>query len=283
MVYPLSSLIAFSREVEKKCELARKIDASSGIPAARFQEESWEPHQKEVKKCFYDLEEETNKKRLESYAQAINLASQFLNSDKKEIEDDRLVFLSKHLEQLSTHAKQLLEIQFELPQPVKEVVQVKPSQGLTFSKDFLNNIESLKGVTEEKTEAAKRFLNSPEFNALKAYRDHLRNNKHDHHFFCINFAVQSKHRGLTTLIKALESQTSMPEINAVLQAFYQTKGIQYADPHLKSIYDFLNTGQGLWTRLFGWKTTTIGIIDNLNEFAKISHDNDGPDLSPASL
>lgn len=267
MYYALNDIIDCSREIEKKCK-------KTGIPA-RLVDKTWERSQASVLDCYKKLKKQSNKENLEYYAQAINIAGQFLRTYKEEATEINLKFLSKHLNLLNNEVKVLIPTAaIELPKPIKEELrQGVREQLITISPDFAESVKkkintSDKGLQTEKTAAVEEFLDSKLFINLKKYRTMLANDKRDHSFFCFDFSVKNKHEALTQLIDILEKQTSMDAIRNVLKLFYKTKDTNYSTPNTKSIYDLINTGQNIFTWLTHKKTTSITLIDSLNDYAK---------------
>ncbi|CDZ78682.1 hypothetical protein BN59_02994 [Legionella massiliensis] len=115
MHYALADIIKFSADVEREC--------NTGIPA-RYSQELWETNIDYVVQCQTQLTSQATKKNLEYYAQAINLAAQYLRWEEESIRktsNEILVLLSEHLSELNRFSQTLLpESQLTLPKPIDE-------------------------------------------------------------------------------------------------------------------------------------------------------------------
>ncbi|KTD24927.1 hypothetical protein [Legionella maceachernii] len=263
MSFSLESILEFSRSVESQC-------GRQGVPA-KFFKKNWIENAEWVVTCQSNLRKEPSQKNLECYAQAIHLAAQFLKSQ-EQASTTELGFLSQHLFTLDSEARVLLpNAVLNFPKPVDETKETLITQQFEQLKTlFLSGVDSSIGQIEEEyrpTPAVQVFLNSDEFTALKKYRDTvLKNDKRDHTFFGIDFALTMKYKALDLLINAFEQQKTLEGIDNVMKTFYNTKNKSTREA--KSIYDYLNTGQNLFTWFFGLfvKTTTVTLIDSLKEF-----------------
>lgn len=264
MHFSLSEIIRYSDSVERQC-------GRQGVPAILFFNEKWEDNEKRITICHSNLMREKNQKNLECYAQAIHTAGKFLRA-KGLISVKKLEFLSEHLCTLDQEARSLLpQATLTFPKPVNSSNESQIAQQFEKLKEhFLSKLKGLTEQTEEElapTPSTQAFLRSEEFLALKNYRDNvLKNDRRDHTFFGIDFTVQKKYDALNLVIEAFEQQKTMAGIENVMRSFYNTKNMSTASA--KSIYDYLNTGQNLFTWFFGFlglkKTTTVNLIDALN-------------------
>lgn len=111
-------------------------------------------------------------------------------------------------------------------------------------------------------EQVKSFINSEPFQSLVRYRQQrLVGDFRDHSYLCglVNLKV-AKSDVLKAFLDKLEYATTMREVNAIFNDFYQGKN------EFRDAYKTLNMGQNITTRLFssfGVKTTTVTLIDEL--------------------
>lgn len=262
-MYQLKDILNFSRKIERECK--------SGVPS-KFLESTLEESLDFIAKRYKLLEKNPSRYNLQYYAQAINVAGQFIQKNKETLTQENLVILSKHIDDLCFFAQDILKQRFTLPEKSEELSQPQPrTHQPKYNDEFLSAVKKLdpaQGTKTDRTQTTKKFLESETFQKLKTYQTMLAEDKRDHTFWGYDFSVRGKHEALAQIITSLESQETMDGIRTVLKVFYDTKKSKRSDPELKSIYAYLNTGQNITTRVLGIKTTTIKLIDSLNELAK---------------
>lgn len=263
MLFSLQDIINYSENIDKICQQT--------IPARSY-DSQWEANKSYLTERAEGFAKDQTKIKLQYYAQAIRLAATFLKANSN-FTKSKLEFLSQHLEELHLKALILLPLgSLQLPQVIDEqVLSEKKRQLEEISIYFKQKLQELAQISSDEyapTAATKAFLTSPEFLALKEYKNVLENDRSSHRFFGVNFKVKKKYQALALLIETFEQQKTLEGINNVMNTFYNTKN------ESKSLYDFLNKAQGFFTWvaqdyffwLFEAKTTTVGLIDSLNDY-----------------
>lgn len=123
--------------------------------------------------------------------------------------------------------------------------------------------------------AVRDFLkNNRAFLALKAHHRQLcveagtlvDNNlrPRSHSYFCGAFSLRAKGKAdkLGQFIEALEDCTTGEELAEQMTALYAQK---HQNDNRDSLYEILNKGQNFTTRFFSLKTTTISLLDKIDE------------------
>ncbi|MBA2650891.1 MAG: hypothetical protein H0U73_01275 [Tatlockia sp.] len=181
------------------------------------------------------------------YAQALQYAVNFLI--RNEVNKEQQQFINLHLENLDKVYRQL-----------SPNGQIKAPKPIATSSSESNNKTSHPNLQSRRPQALNAFqlklTTSPSFAALETYlKDYLIEDKRSHTFFCMKFAEKRKAYYVDALLVKLKAQTDKEGVSEVLREFYSGKNCT------NSRYEILNTGQDLFTWLFGIKTTTLSKID----------------------
>jgi hypothetical protein len=197
----------------------------------RLKNVEWQNQHDFVYQKFETYHNSQTKENLAHYAIALQSATNFLIAQ-KDVKPDQQNFIDRHVDKI---------YQYYCDAPINGKIKAP-----------------LKIEDSEEAIQLRKFRDSTELKNLQNYLETvLRNDQRSHKFFfCIDLSV-NKVPALSQLLLELNSQASLDEVKITLEKFYLEKD---------SLFNTLNTGQNITTRVFSWlgmQTTTIDLIDAL--------------------
>lgn len=258
----LSELILFCEAFEKKLQsngyvrnpqTFHKIVAWQSLLQNNFADYLKKYHQRLINNKPYSVGLDFHNRNLQALINVIKNAS---------------IYLQKHsvpqrLWLLENYARFILQIYqqnfstFQLDVPTSLMHQQDAGKD---EKKWLEEREPKEKILdkENKSRELQQFLkNDPAFTALKVHREQLLHDKRDHRFFGYSFVVANKSSCLHQLLEDLSRSCSLKQLRRKLMDFFLSKGLE------NSLYEKINKGQNITTRLCGLRTRSLELIEKM--------------------
>jgi hypothetical protein len=228
---------------------------------------------------------------MHNYIQAVaDAATYLLNKD--EVSVSRQAFMDQHAHHLNTIANKHFPHR-NIP-PLQEHHELHPqdtSRPQAFfeqAKDTYKNVKKKAGhailgpIDRHIHSEVTKFCISRAFQELENYLQFLQDDTRDHTFFCcINLKEDRKVAALQALISSIKSANSMKKIREILTEFYEEAGKSVSTDngvtYHRSHYEIVNTGQNIFTKVFGKRTTSLEKVDAVYNLAFLDQHLDNND------